>query len=164
MKKVFCILLILISISSFGQIVTNDLIQVQSVQMTATQTTISIDPKFVEVQRWLTEAKNQIKRMNAQEEVSGSPKLKAEINQLLIGLQNVMKLNRAKFMDSREYKWIGDSLQTIRDKELLTSEIARLNKSIINGEDSTYIQPQINQLQNRKNELNKIIRSWVRVK
>lgn len=164
MKKVFCILLILISISSFGQIVTNNLIQVQSVQMTATQTTISIDPKFVEVQRWLTEAKNQIKRMNAQEEVSGSPKLKAEINQLLIDLQNVMKLNRAKFMDSREYKWIGDSLQTIRDKELLTSEIARLNKSIINGEDSTYIQPQINQLQNRKNELNKIIRSWVRIK
>ena len=163
MKNLLFITLILVSINSFGQLY-DSMILGNSIQMTATQTTTSIDPKFVEVQRCLTEAKRQIKRMNAQEAVSGNPKLKAEINQLLTDLQNVMKLNRAKFMDAREYKWMGDSLQTVKEKERLTSEIARLNLSIANGEDSTYIQPQINQLQNRKNDLNKITHSWVRVK
>ena len=134
------------------------------VQMTATQTTLSIDSKFEEVQRCLTEAKRQIKRINAQESVSNNPKLKAEINQLLVDLQAVMKLNRPKFMDAKEFKWVGDSLQTIQEKERLASEIIRLKSVIESGEDSTYIQPQINQLQNRKNDLNKIINTWIKVK
>lgn len=66
MKKVLFITAILISINSFGQLTPNYLPNIISVQMTATQTTTSIDPKFVEVQRCLTEAKRQIKRMNAQ--------------------------------------------------------------------------------------------------
>lgn len=82
---------------------------------------------------------------------------------MLVDLQAVMKLNRPKFMDVKESIWIGDSLQTIKEKERLTTEITRLNLVITNGEDSTYIQPQINQLQNRKNELNKIIKTWKRV-
>lgn len=162
MKKLLFIAAILISCNSFGQLYNSPIIY-NSIQMTATQTTTSIDPKFVEVQRCLTEAKRQIKRMNAQESISGNPKLKTEINQLLIDLQNVMKLNRPKFMDAKEFTWFGDSLQTVREKERLTAEIIRLNQSIINGEDSTYIQPQINQLQNRKNDLNKITKTWKRV-
>lgn len=166
MKHLLFIALILISVSSFGQVFIDNGVNYQLVkptQMTATKTVTSIDPKFEEVQRCLTEAKRQIKRMNAQESVSGNPKLKAEINQLLIDLQAVMKLNRAKFMDAKEFKWVGDSLQTVKEKERLTSEILRLKSVIASGEDSTYIQLQINQLQNRKNDLNKITKTWVKI-
>jgi len=92
MKNLLLILALLISISSFGQ-----------VQMTATQTTTLIDRRFEEVQRCINEAKIQVKRINAQESVQNNPKLKAEINQLLVDLQAIMKLNRPKFMDFKEY-------------------------------------------------------------
>jgi len=165
MKNLLLILALLFSISSFGQLVPNYLMpNLPSIQMTATQTTTSIDRRFEEVQRCINEAKIQIKRINAQESVQNNPKLKAEINQLLSDLQSVMKLNRPKFMDFKEYKWIGDSLQTIKEKEHLASEILRLKNEITLGEDSNYIQPQINQLQNRKNDLNKITKSWTRLK
>jgi len=167
MKNLLLILALLFSVSSFGQpigVTLPYITDVQSVQMTATQTTTSIDRRFEEVQRCINEAKIQVKRINAQESVQNNPKLKAEINQLLVDLQAVMKLNRPKFMDFKEFKWIGDSLQTINEKERLASEILRLKNEIVLGEDSNYIQPQINQLQNRKNDLNKITKSWIRLK
>jgi len=167
MKHLFFIILITLSIGVKAQLSTQSystLSITKSVEMTATQTTTSIDRKFEEVQRNLTEARQQIKRMNAQESISNSPKLKAEINQLLADLQAVMKLNRPKFMDSKDYKWTGDSLQTVNEKERLSSEIVRLKSIIASGEDSTYIQPQINQIQNRQKDLNKIMKTWKRVK
>jgi len=165
MKKLFLILALLFSISSFGQTFTDAIYRPiePSIQMTATQTTTSIDRRFEEIQRCLNEAKIQVRRINAQETVQNNPKLKSEINQLLSDLQAVMKLNRPKFMDFKELKWVGDSLQTIKEKERLASEILRLKNEIVLGEDSNYIQPQINQLQNRKNDLNKITKNWVRV-
>jgi len=164
MKNLLLILALFISINSFGQLYNSSMYLDSGVQMTATQTTTSIDRRFEEVQRCINEAKIQVKRINAQEAVQNNPKLKAEINQLLSDLQAVMKLNRPKFMDFKEYKWVGDSLQTIKEKERLASEILRLKNEITLGEDSNYIQPQINQLQNRKNDLNKITKSWVRVR
>lgn len=166
MKHLLLITALLFSLSSFGQTFTDAIYRpaMPTIQMTATQTTTSIDRKFEEVQRCLTEAKKQVRWMNANESVSNSPKLKAEINQLLVDLQAVMKLNRPKFMDAKETKWVGDSLQTINEKERLANEILRLKNEITLGEDSTLIQPQINQLQNRKNDLNKITKTWVKVK
>lgn len=132
--------------------------------MTATQTITSLDPKFEVMQRSVVEAKRQIKQMQAQEAVSGNFKNKELTKQFLTDISALIKNYREKFMDVKEYKWTGDSLQVVKEKARLASEITRLKTEISNGEDSTYIQPQINQLQNRKNDLNKITRSWVRIK
>ena len=163
MKQTFLIIALFLSVSSFGQLV-GETFQptAPSVQMTATQTTTSIDQKFVTIQRYITDAKQQIKAMLAQESVSNNPKNKELTKQLLVDLQAIMKSYRERFMDVRTYKWVGDSLQTINQKAQLTAEIQRLKAEIAAGEDSTFIQPIINSLTNQRNDLNKIINSWTK--
>ena len=61
MKNLLFITLILVSINSFGQLY-DSMIFGNSIQMTATQTTTSIDPKFEVMQRSVIDAKRQIKQ------------------------------------------------------------------------------------------------------
>lgn len=151
MKRLIFILLVCISGAVIGQ------------PMQATQVETSIDFKFKIIQKYLDEAKDQVRSIMANEAIQGNTKNRELTRQLLADLQAVMKLNRPKFMEAKETIWRGDSLQTVQEKANLTTEINRLKAEIIAGEDSTLIQPKINELTNKRNEINKIMRSWVKV-
>ena len=75
-----------------------------------------------------------------------------------------MKLNRAKFITVKFDTIQVDSLQTIQQKTDLLKEINRLKAEINSGEDSIFIQPKINELTNKINELNKIMKNWTPVR
>lgn len=163
MKHLFIILLVAMTIGAKGQYKTMTLEGVyenQFVIMQAVQVETSIDPKFKVIQKYITEAQQQVRAMMANEAIQGDVSNREITKQLLSDLQALMKLNRAKFMEAKETIIKVDSLQTITQKKQLTTEITRLKAEIIAGEDSTYIQPKINELTNRRNEINKIIKSW----
>jgi len=151
MKNLLFILLILFSVS----------VSAQTMQATKIETTI--DFKFKVLQNYITEANKEIKSMVANEAIVGDVKNRELIKQLALDLQNVMKLNRPKFIEVKETIIQVDSIATIKQKESILTEIDRLKSEINLGNDSTLIQPKINELLNQRNDLNKIINNWVRV-
>lgn len=163
MKHLFIILLVAVTIGAKGQTGTLSMYTTPAkvTMMQAVQIETSIDPKFKVIQKYITEAQQQVRAMMANEAIQGDVSNRETTKQLLSDLQAVMKLNRAKFMEAKETIIKVDSLQTITQKEQLTTEITRLKAEIIAGEDSTYIQPKINELTNKRNDLNKIIKNWV---
>ena len=136
----------------------------QSQPMKSVKINTSIDEKFRVVQHYITEANQQVKIMIANEAVLGEVKNRELSKQLLLDLQAVMKVYRAKFITAKCDTIQVDSLQIVQQKTDLLKEINRLKAEINSGEDSIFIQPKINELTNKRNELNKIMKNWTPVR
>jgi len=131
-------------------------------QMKVTKIDVTIDQKYKVIQSYITEAKTEVRKVMALESIGGDIENKDLINQLLFDLQAIMKVYRPKLMKSTENVIYIDSLNTIIERDYLSNEILRLKREIASGQDSALIQPRINELQNNKNDLNKLIKTWTK--
>jgi uncharacterized small protein (DUF1192 family) len=160
MKTLITILLITLTIGTKAQEIKTSEYQIPPTMMQAVKIETSIDEKFRVIQHYLTEAQQQVKVIIAKEAILGSVKNRERAKQLLADLQAVMKANRDKFIEATFDTIQVDSLATIEQKAALSKEITRLKAEIMSGEDTTYLQPKINELTNKRNDLSKIIKNW----
>lgn len=129
-------------------------------QMIATEVETTLDPKFRMLEeQYIAKAIKDFKTMMAQETIN-SQQLNHDLSKtMLADLRLFIKNYRVKFLVAKERKYVVDTRVLHKDKESLNSEINRLKSAIVLGGDSTVIQPHINALTNKRNDVNKLIKS-----
>lgn len=126
----------------------------------ATEVETTLDPKFRMLEeQYVSKAIKDFKTMMAQETINGQ-QLNHDLSKtMLADLRLFIKNYRVKFLVAKERKYVVDTRVLHKEKESLNNEINRLKSAIVLGGDSAVIQPHINALTNKRNDVNKLIKS-----